>query len=158
MLQNSGAELHKGPSFLYALFMRKIYLVLLFGCAAAAFAQVPPTGPDKNITAQTLAELNQTAADAERQLLLQPENIDLHLKLGFTYTRLGRADDAQRAFENAVRLDPKRAIAHYMLGLIYEKKGLRAQAAAAWKACLDNAADPAMKNTALKHLNNLGGR
>lgn len=138
--------------------MKKIYIALLFGCAAAAFAQVPPTGPDKNITAQTLAELNQTAADTERQLLQQPENIELHLKLGFTYTRLGRADDAQRAFENAVRLDPKRAIAHYMLGLIYEKKGLRAQAIAAWKACLENAHDPRLKDTALKHLNNLGAQ
>ncbi len=138
--------------------MKKLYLVLLFGCAAAAFAQTQPADHEKNLTAQTTAELNQTAADTERQLLLQPQNIELHLKLGFAYTRLGRADDAQRAFENAVRLDPKRAIAHYMLGLIYEKKGLRAQAAAAWKACLENAHDPRLRDTALKHLNNLGAQ
>jgi tetratricopeptide (TPR) repeat protein len=139
--------------------MRNLSIAFLFACAAPAAAQVPQhTGPEKNITAQTLAELTQTAADLERQLLQLPENTDLHLKLGFTYTRLGRADDAQRAFENAVRLDPKRAIAHYMLGLIYEKKGLRDRAVAAWRACLENTGDPNMRNTAVKHLNNLGAR
>ncbi|MDD2805873.1 MAG: tetratricopeptide repeat protein [Elusimicrobiales bacterium] len=139
--------------------MRKILTVLLFASALPAAAQVPQhTGPEKNITAQTLAELTQTAADLERQLLQLPENTDLHIKLGFTYTRLGRADDALRAFESAVRLDPKRAIAHYMLGLIYEKKGLRDKAITSWKACLDNTGDPNLRNTAVKHLNNLGAR
>ena len=139
--------------------MRKILTALLFAAALPAAARMPEhTGPEKNITAQTLAELTQTAADLERQLLQLPENTDLHIKLGFTYTRLGRADDAQRAFESAIRLDPKRAIAHYMLGLIYEKKGLRDRAVTAWKACLENAGDPKMRNTAVKHLNNLGAR
>jgi tetratricopeptide (TPR) repeat protein len=84
--------------------------------------------------------------------------LELHVKLGFTYTRLGRADAAQRAFENAVRLDPRRAIAHYMLGLIYEKKGLKDKAIAAWKACLETAAEQKLKDTAVKHLNNLNAR
>lgn len=139
--------------------MKNLIMALCFFCAAAAaFAQTAPSGQESGLTPQAAAELTRTAADLERQLAALPENIDLHLKLGYTYTRLGRADDAQRAFENAVRLDPKRAIAHYMLGLIYEKKGLRDRAVAAWRACLDNTADPGLRNTAIKHLNNLGAR
>lgn len=137
--------------------MKKILALLLAGGAALAVAQVPPE-QEKNLSPQVIAELTRTAADAESQLLRQPDNIELYMKLGYAYTRLGRADEAQRAFENAVRLDPKRAIAHYMLGLIYEKKGLRDRAVSAWKACLDNTGDPNLRATALKHLNNLGAR
>lgn len=135
--------------------MRYLFISLLLAGAVQAAAQTAPAGADKDIIRQTPAELARTAADLEQALIMQPENVELHLKLGFTYTRLGKADDAQRSFENAARLDPKRAIAHYMLGLIYEKKGLKARAIAAWQACLDNAADPRLRDTALKHLNTL---
>jgi len=138
--------------------MKYLLISLLALCCGAAAAQTPPPGADKDIRLQTPAELNATAAGLERDLLLQPNNVDLHVKLGFTYTKLGRADDAQRAFENAVRLDPRKAIAHYMLGLVYEKKGLREKAIAAWKACLDTATEQRLKDTALKHLNNLNAR
>ncbi len=135
----------------------RYFLTFLLLAVAAAFARAQQT-PAKDISQQTPAELAATAADLERQLPAQPGNTDLHVKLGFTYTRLGRADDAQRAFEAAVRLDPARAIAHYMLGLIYEKKGLRDKAIEAWKACLATAKEQPMKDTALKHLNNLNSR
>ncbi|HCC46502.1 MAG TPA: hypothetical protein DEQ38_00035 [Elusimicrobia bacterium] len=138
--------------------MKNLLLALLVSGAALAWAQVPPPGQGKDIRTQTPAELNQTAAELERQLLAQPGSVDLHLKLGFTYTRLGKADDAQRAFENAVRLDPRKAIAHYMLGLVYEKKGLKDKAIAAWKACLESAGEQHLRDTAIKHLNNLNAR
>lgn len=137
--------------------MKYILTALMLACAAPACAQQAP-GAGKDIRQQTPAELTATAAQLEQALLLQPDSTDLHVKLGFTYTRLGRADDAQRAFENAVRLDPGKAIAHYMLGLIYEKKGLRDKAVAAWRACLATAAEQPMRDTALKHLNNLNAR
>lgn len=132
--------------------MKYLLFSVLVAGAALAWAQVPPPGPGKDIRTQTPAELNKTAAELQQQLLRQPNNVDLHVKLGFTYTRLGRADDAQLAFENAVRLDPKKAIAHYMLGLVYEKKGLKDKAIAAWKACLESPAEPRLHNTARKHL------
>lgn len=137
--------------------MKYILTALMLGCAAAACAQ-PAPGAGKDILQQTPAELIVTASELERTLALQPDNTDLHVKLGFTYTRLGRADDAQRAFENAVRLDPGKAIAHYMLGLIYEKKGLRDRAVTAWRACLATAAEQPMRDTAFKHLTNLNAR
>lgn len=131
--------------------MRYLLISLFLAGAAAAAAQ----GVDKDIRLQTQAELNRTAADLEQALITQPANVEYHIKLGFTYTRLGKADDAQRSFETAARLDPGKAIAHYMLGLIYEKKGLKDQAIAAWKNCLATAAEAHLRDTALKHLNNL---
>lgn len=138
--------------------MKYLLITFLLLCPARAWAQAPAAGADRDIRVQTPAELAVTAAGLERDILRQPNNVDLHVKLGFTYTRLGRADDAQRAFENAVRLDPRKAIAHYMLGLVYEKKGLKDKAIAAWKACLDTTTEQRLKDTALKHLNNLNAR
>ncbi len=138
--------------------MRYLLFSLLFAGAAQAVAQTAPAGAEKDIRLQTPAELARTATELEQALILRPENVELHIKLGFTYTRLGKADEAQRAFETAARLDPKKAIAHYMLGLIYEKKGLKARAIAAWQACLDTAADQHMRETAIKHLNTLNAR
>lgn len=135
--------------------MRYLLFSLLFACTAQAGAQTAPAGADKDIRLQTPAELARTATELEQALILQPANVELHIKLGFTYTRLGKADEAQRSFETAARLDPKKAIAHYMLGLIYEKKGLKAKAIASWQACLDTAAEPQMRETAIKHLNTL---
>lgn len=139
--------------------MKYLFTLLLLACALPLAAQTAPqTGPEKDIRLQTPAELNRTALELEQALTLQPANVELHVKLGFTYTRLGRADDAQRAFESAVKLDPRKAIAHYMLGLIYEKKGLKDKAIEAWRACLATAAEQKLKDTAVKHLNNLNAR
>lgn len=138
--------------------MRYLLFSLLFAGAAQAAAQPAPAGADKDIRLQTPAELARTATQLEQALIMQPENVELHLKLGFTYTRLEKVDDAQRCFETAARLDPKRAIAHYMLGLIYEKKGLKARAVSAWQACLETAAEQHMRDTAIKHLNTLNPR
>lgn len=128
---------------------------LLLACAIPCAAKPGAPGKAGDIRSQTPAELEKTAAALKQALTAQPENVELYVQLGFTYTRLGRANDAQSAFENAVRLDPNKAIAHYMLGLIYEKKGMKDKAIASWKACLRTATEQRMKNTALKHINTL---
>ena len=134
----------------------KLFLTyLLLACAAPAMAQALPGGIDKDIRVQTQEELKTTVSALEEAVKLKPAEVDLRVKLGFAYTRLGKADEAQRAFESAVSLDPKKAIAHYMLGLVYEKKGLTVQALAAWKACLDNTLYPRMRDTAKRHIHHL---
>ncbi|OGR44552.1 MAG: hypothetical protein A2X35_00370 [Elusimicrobia bacterium GWA2_61_42] len=139
--------------------MRYFLILLLAAFAAPVRAQnTPPPVADKDIRLQTPEELTRTAASLEEAVRLKPADVDLQVKLGFTYTRLGKADEAQKAFESAAALDPKKAIAHYMLGLIYEKKELKDKAVAAWKACLASAAEPRLRETALKHLNNLTAR
>lgn len=103
----------------------------------------------------TQEELQQQASALKQQIQTNHQDPELYMRLGFTYARLEQADDAQNAFEGAVKLDPKKAAAHYMLGLIYEKKGLRGQAIAAWNACLENTQDPHMRDTAIRHLHHL---
>jgi len=139
--------------------MKYLFLSLFLAVAGVSMAQHSPSdGPGARLTPEAIAQLNKEAADFEAQLRIRPEDTELYVKLGFTYARLKKADDAQRAFENAVRLNPKKAIAHYMLGLIYEKKGLKDRAIQAWKACLDNTGDPQMRDTAIRHLHHLGAK
>ncbi|HBE88719.1 MAG TPA: hypothetical protein DDW67_06220 [Elusimicrobia bacterium] len=131
--------------------MKKLLIALLLLTPALSRAEGnrPPESPE------AVARLKKEAAGLERQAAADPKNADIFVKLGFTYARLRQPNDAQRAFESAVSLDPKRAEAHYMLGLIYEKKGMKDMALSAWRACLENAKDPAMRNTASRHIHNL---
>ena len=137
--------------------MKRLLLVCLFLFSAAALTARTRSGENYRDTGRTQEELRKEAGDLETAALQNPGDIELHIRLGFIYTKLERADDAQRAFENAVRLDPKRAIAHYMLGLIYEKKGMTERAITAWRACLDNAGEERLRETARKHLHHLKG-
>lgn len=130
--------------------MRKLLAAALL-LVPALLAAEPPVPPRK-ATPEMRAQLTLEVADLKKQLLTSPSDPELYVKLGFKYARLDMPDEAQAAFENAVRLDPRRAIAHYMLGLIYEKKGMRDKALAAWKACLESAQDPHMKETAERHI------
>lgn len=144
----------------------KYILAALLACAAVyTAAQTPTPGPAPQPGVQIVPpsphkplsreQLLKNAAALEEGVRKSPEDAELRVKLGFTYIHLERVEDAQREFEAAVRLNPKKAIAQYMLGLIYEKKGLRAQAVAAMKACLDNAADPLLREKASVHLHRL---
>lgn len=131
--------------------MKKALLAVLF--FMPAFAGAEPQRPGE--TPETIVRLKKEASDLEKQAAASPTNIAIFIKLGFTYARLKQADDAQRAFETAVSLDPKIAEAHYMLGLIYEKKGMRDRALSAWRACLANARETSMRDTAKRHIHNL---
>ncbi|MEI8345785.1 MAG: tetratricopeptide repeat protein, partial [Candidatus Omnitrophota bacterium] len=53
-------------------------------------------------------ELTKNVAELELAVKQNPADIELYIRLGFTYSKLGKADDAQKAFESAVRLNPKR--------------------------------------------------
>ena len=91
----------------------------------------------------------------EAAIAKDPGNSELWLHLGFACKKLDDVEGSQNAFEKAVSLNPRSASAHYMLGLIYEKKKLKEQAIASWKACLANATDDQMKEIARKHLAHL---
>ena len=135
--------------------MRFILLAFFLAAAPVSWAQTPPGEGNKDIKQQSEQELKKTAADLEEAVKQHPEKVELHIRLGFTFTKLAKIDEARKSFETAVKLDPKKAIAHYMLGLIYEKKGLKDEAISAWKACLENADEPRLRETALKHLHHL---
>jgi len=132
--------------------MKTILFTALF-LIPAMLAAAPPQQYKE--TPEVREQLKKDAAALEAQLKTLPADPELYMKLGFTYSRLEQADNALRAFESAINLDPKKAGAHYMLGLIYEKKGLRDKALAAWKACLENTQDPRMRDTATRHIHHL---
>ncbi|MDE2237102.1 MAG: tetratricopeptide repeat protein, partial [Elusimicrobia bacterium] len=92
------------------------------------------------------------AAKSETTESAAVESAEQHVHMGFMFKRAGRIDEAQAEFEKAAALDPHRAMAFYMLGLIYEKKGLRDKAMQAWQACLANARHPEMREKARNHL------
>ena len=135
----------------------KYFLLMFFLAAMAlpvtrAYSDEGRWDSGKHLSVQ---ELENNAVTLNGAIKQDPANVELYIRLGFTYTKLEKADEAQTAFENAVRLDPKKAIAHYMLGLIYEKKDLKDKAIASWKACLETATEPRLRETALKHLHHL---
>ena len=132
--------------------MKYLLSAFLLASPAILAAEPPPQAPD---SPEVIAQLKKDAAALEQQVKASPKDTELYVKLGFAYARLHQADDAQRAFETAVTLDPSKAIAHYMLGLIYEKKGMHEKAVAAWKACLENTQDPRLRETAVRHLHHL---
>lgn len=129
-------------------------------CAAALFfpallAAEPPQPPPQGLPPEVRAQLQKEASALETQIAANQNDCELYVKLGFTYARLEQADDAQRAFEKAITIDPKKDIAYYMLGLIYEKKGMKDKAITAWKTCLEVSQDPRLRDTAERHLHHL---
>lgn len=126
--------------------------------AAAGLTMAQTDGNHGNAQPKSAEELRRSAIELEAAVKQQPGNAELHIRLGFTYTKLEKADEARQAFETAARLDPAKAIAHYMLGLIYEKQGLKDKAIASWKRCLETADEQHMRSTAQKHLHHLGSK
>lgn len=132
--------------------MRTLFYAVLLFLPPLLAAQGQPQKLSPELRAQLLREASALEGQAAAA---DPKDAELYMRLGYTYSRLEQADDAQRAFESAVRINPKKDAAYYMLGLIYEKKGLKAQALAAWNSCLQVTADPRMKDTAQKHIHHL---
>ena len=119
--------------------------------AAAAFA-VPAS-------AQSPQEDLQVARSVlEKALKEHPRNAELHTLLGFVFRRMDRLDDAERSFAQAVAFNARKAEAHFMLRMIREKKGLVKEAKESWKACLESATEPGMRETARRHLSVLESR
>lgn len=123
--------------------------VMAAGLAAVALLRLPGLGQDQD------PEAVRAKQAIEEALKKDPLNSELWLHLGFACKKLQDVDGSQKAFEKTVELNPKSASAHYMLGLIYEKKKLKEKAIAAWKACLKHATEPQMKEIAEKHLHHL---
>jgi predicted O-linked N-acetylglucosamine transferase (SPINDLY family) len=61
---------------------------------------------------------------------LLPQDAEAHCNLGYTLTLLERFAEAERYFEQAIRIDPGFSIAHYRLGMCCFTQGRVAQARA----------------------------
>src|SRR5262245_45255331 len=101
------------------------------------------------------APRERAVAALEQDVKTDPNNAELWLHLGFAYRKLGKIDDAQKAFEKSSTLNPRATDAFFMLGLIYESKHQTADAEKAWKAYLASETDGTKREMAEKHLHHL---
>ncbi len=136
--------------------MRFLALPLLLALSSPSSAQEGPAPAAALEQDEARLERLRRARDAMQAAAdLDPENSQLWLHLGFIQHKLGNLDGAQRSFEKVVELDETESAAHYMLALIYEKKGLTDKAIASWNACLLHSSDPNLLAIAKKHLKEL---
>lgn len=119
---------------------------LLLLLASPAPAAEPPAARQEKERAISALE---TAIKAD------PNNAELWIHLAFANRKLDRIDRAQEAFEKAVALSPGNQDALYMLGLIYEKKEMKAEALKTWKQYLAVSTNPEKKTVAEKHIHHL---
>src|SRR5690349_2171175 len=102
-------------------FMKSFRFALYgIGFAMALLTATPSAGRAESVAAAGQNE--RTVSALEENLKNDPTNSDLWVHLGFAYRKTGQINDAQKAFEKAVSLNPKESNAYYMLGLIYESK------------------------------------
>lgn len=108
-----------------------------------------------SLPAKKVEDLKRLRQDLLTATEKDPKNAQSWLHLGLVEHQLGDLEAAKRSFEEVVKLDSAETAAHYMLALIYEKKGWLEKAVAAWKACRDLSADPNLRAIAEKHLKEL---
>lgn len=70
---------------------------------------------ERIIMAKNIERLQNNAAD------LKLENASLYAKAGDAYMQAGLTDDGIKSFNDALRLNPKNADAHYKLGFLYKR-------------------------------------
>ncbi|PIS47699.1 MAG: hypothetical protein COT17_02115 [Elusimicrobia bacterium CG08_land_8_20_14_0_20_51_18] len=133
--------------------MKETLFSLLF-LTAGAYAQTAPPAQPK-LTPQEIQQINEQIGAAKKEISIKINVVENYLKIGHLYSRIDNVDQAQAAFESALSLDPKNARAHFMLGLIFEKKKLTAQAIHHWQQCQSNTTNPEIKKIAQKHLDYL---
>ena len=78
-------------------------------------------------------DLNKATSFLEQAVFLDPENADLHFKLGELYERTEKIDVAFNEMKGALEFNPTFAAAHQHLGMLYEKRGLFYLAMKEWK-------------------------
>jgi Tfp pilus assembly protein PilF len=135
-------------------------LSLLLAVAAPSPAQTveastAPAAVAHVDTIQHKDELRRARLVMENALKSDPSNDSLLLELAFIEQKQGDFDAAQADFEKVIALNPGETSAHYMLALLYEKKGEKRRAMESWQACMDRSADPNMRSVAEKHLKEL---
>ena len=138
--------------------LRQFWCGVMVGAVAALVLWGPFTlgGAQDNAQNATYEEeLKRAKAAIEEALKKDPNNSELWVHLGYAERNMQQIDQAQAAFEKAISLNPKNVTAHFMLGLIYEKKKLYSNARTSWRVCLENSQDQRIKEMARKHLTQL---
>jgi len=75
-------------------------------------------------------------------LTLDPDDADLHLRLGAVYDEAGSSDLAEAAYRTAIALQPNHGTTYLRLGSLLERLSHYPDAIDTYKACLSVSADP----------------
>lgn len=81
-----------------------------------------------------------------------PKNLAQWKRLAMIQRDLGDEAGTEAALTRAAALAPKDAGVNFMFGLLHEKRGDAAKAAAAFRVCVDNAAQEKIGRMCAKHL------
>lgn len=127
----------------------RLSFALVFLLAGPAFgADAKPSG-EKVRDKAALAEAREKTL---RELERDPKSLAQWKRLAMIERHLGDEKGTEAALAKASALAPKDAGVNFMLGLLHEKRAERAKAAAAFRVCLENAAQPKIKELCSKHL------
>jgi len=80
----------------------------------------------------------------------------VYQNLGWAYYSLGRYQEAEKALSSALSLEPRMALTHYTLGLLYEKQGRQPDAVQAYRQVVKLAAGSETGRKAQERLKALG--
>jgi len=72
----------------------------------------------KGISLEAAGRLEESAAEHERALEIDPRLVQAHINLISLYGRLGQADQADRHYRKAVEMNPHLADSHYNFGVL----------------------------------------
>lgn len=120
-------------------------IILFIGLFAYAQKDLPP-----DEIARVKAEIELLSKQPDK-----PGSVEKYIKIGKLYSQINDADNAQASFEKVLSIDQKNDTAHFMLGLIFEKKKMIEKALYHWQKCLEYSTNPSMKEIAIKHVNYL---
>lgn len=98
------------------------------------------------------AALAQERDLTQKELAADPKNLAQWKRLAMISRHLGDEKGTEEALVKAEALAPKDAGVNFMRGLLHEKRGEAAKAAAAFRTCLDAAVQPKIKELCAKHL------
>ena len=106
-----------------------------YGPAAADFQQVLQEKPDHDKARQHLGEVyillgdelakagkdDQAALRYGDAMVIRPQDIDLHIRLGMTFARMERLSESQHEFETVLRLQPNSTLARQAIDAIQKR-------------------------------------
>lgn len=75
-----------------------------------------------------MGDLEEAAADCQKILQLEPQNVKVRISLGDIYWNQGKVDEAAKSYEEATKLDPKDPLPHEKLYKLYAAKRMHSQA------------------------------
>lgn len=145
--------------------MKKLVFVLIGLLGSTLFAQEQKTFQvqksttvvnsvlSRAITLEKKGKLNEAIALLQQECKNNPEDCDIHLRLGNLLVNATRYYEAIDVLKKVKMLNHEMIPAHFLLALVYEKVGDHKKAIKEWKKCLKiHKVDQETREIARKHI------